>query len=191
MVKLRAFCISGMASHITMAARAADAFGNVDGMVEVGVVRQVADPVPDEWLVLGQAAPDRCEQSSIRPYLRMARHACIGGRQSSICRCFHRGVTEATVDAETCDMMLMAERHRLFDRPTSVTQIVSTRPKPPPCGAGDHRAGETHENEFCNKVRSGWKDRGHLWREMCLRDWSPVLRRKTLRCQGSCPLSER
>jgi len=71
---------------VTVAARASDTFGNMDSVVEIDIVGQIIDAMPDEWRVRCEAVPDRCQQSCIGPDLRVAGHAGIGRRQPGIGR---------------------------------------------------------------------------------------------------------
>jgi len=78
-----------------------------------------------------------------------------------MCRSFHRGVAEPAVDAEAGDVMLMAERHRLIDRPADTSRVVHTRPQPPPGDSSTKQAREPNQHQFRDKVGAGTEDRCH------------------------------
>ena len=99
---------------IAVAAAAADAFGDMDRVVEVDVVGQPMHACPVQRLMLGQARAHWRQHRGIGEELRMTGHAGGGRRHAGESRCLDRGVAIATIDAEAADVMRVAERHRLM-----------------------------------------------------------------------------
>jgi len=128
-----------------MAGGAADAFGDVDAVVEIDIVGKVGDSSPDERLVGDEALAHRRKQLRIGPYLRMARHAGVGRRHSRIGRNLHGGVAEAAIDPETPNMMFVTERNRLLDRNAEATRGIAVGPKEPKAEAEDEQKGDKPE----------------------------------------------
>ena len=102
--------------QLPVARDAADAMIDVDAVVEKNEVGGLIDPVPAQRLVAGKAVPDRSEDGSIFPDLRMAGHARFGGGHAGEGRFFDGRMTEAAIEAQAEDMMFMAEGHRLGER---------------------------------------------------------------------------
>ncbi len=97
----------------TVTGIAADPLGDMNAVIEVDEVRKLVDARPLQRFAGAIAGAHGLEQLGIGPDLRMAVHAGLGGRNASEARGLHRSVTVATVDAQSGDMMLMAERDRL------------------------------------------------------------------------------
>ena len=79
------FVAEGHPIYLPVTIRAADAFGDMNGVVEIDVVWQIIDPVPDNRLVVDQAMSHGGQKPSVRPNLGVAghagvcrRHPCIG-----------------------------------------------------------------------------------------------------------------
>ena len=83
--------------YFAMTVRAADALGDVNAVVEINIVRQVVDPVPDDRLIVDKALPHRRQKRGVRPDLGMAGHAGGGRRQASAGRHLHRSMAEAAI----------------------------------------------------------------------------------------------
>ncbi len=88
----------GLARHRHGANRAvalgaADAFGDMDAVVEKDVVGERIDARPPDILVLGQALAHRRQHRRRGPELRMAGHAGLGRRHAGIARELDRGMT--------------------------------------------------------------------------------------------------
>src|SRR6185312_14165205 len=109
---------------------AADAFGDMDAVIEIDVVRQGVDALPAQRLMLREALPHRCQDESIRPDLRVAGHAGLGRRHAGIPCHLDRGVTVATIEAEAAHMMLVTERHRLRRRKADLVVVAHARYAP-------------------------------------------------------------
>ena len=84
------------------------------GVIEMDEIRQPVDARPDDRLSGGEAGAHRLEHLGVRPDLGVAVHAGLRRRDAGEVRGLDRGVAVAAVDAESADVMLMAERHRLL-----------------------------------------------------------------------------
>jgi hypothetical protein len=115
------------------------ALRDVDGVIEIHVVRQLVDSMPDERPIGCETVTHRREDRCVGPDLRMAGHAGISRRHACIAGCFDCGVTEATVDPQATDVMAVAEWNGLLDGPASMQTVVHTRQYPPPANAKRHR----------------------------------------------------
>jgi len=82
-------------------------------MVEIDIVWHVMNPIPDDGLVGLIAIPHQRQHGAIRPDLRMAGHAGVGGWHPGKGRILDAGMTIATVEAKCLDMVLMAKLDRL------------------------------------------------------------------------------
>src|SRR5258708_7721546 len=96
-----------------MAGVAADALVHVNAVIEENEVGKLIHPRPVQGLTGAVAGADWFEQLSVSPDLRMAVNAGLGGRNAGEARGLDRGMAVTAVDAESGDMMLVAERDRL------------------------------------------------------------------------------
>src|SRR5712691_4754981 len=92
-----------------MARHTANAFLYMDAVIEVDKIREVMDSDPGERCVGAQAGAHRFEHRALSPDLGVAVHTGLGGRNASHGGFLHRGVAVTAVDADTADVMLMAE----------------------------------------------------------------------------------
>src|SRR5712691_612043 len=92
---------------------AAHTFIDMNAVIEEDEVGKLVHPRPLQRLPRAVAGADRLQQFGIGPDLRMAVHASLGGRNTGEARGLDRGVAVAAVNAESGDVMLVAERHRL------------------------------------------------------------------------------
>src|SRR5205085_3922337 len=99
-----------------VAGDAAHALLHVDGMVEVGEVRELVDLVPDDGAIGEEALPDRRELGALVPDLRVAVEAQRGRRNPREVRFLHRRVAVAAVDPFVTDVVPVIELDRLIDR---------------------------------------------------------------------------
>ncbi len=97
----------------TVTGIAADAFSDVNAVIEINEVRKLVDARPLQRFAGTVAGAHGLEQLGIGPDLRMTVHAGLGGRNAGKARCLHRSVAVTAIDAKSSDVMLMAERHRL------------------------------------------------------------------------------
>ena len=98
----------------SVARGAADAFVDVDAVVEVHEIRQAVDAAPDDRRVRGVAGAHRLEHRGVGPDLCVAVHARLRRRDAGEVRGLDRGVAVAAVDAEARDVVLVAEGNRLL-----------------------------------------------------------------------------
>jgi hypothetical protein len=92
----------------------------------------------------------------------MAVHARLGGWNIRKRRVFDRGVAVTAVDAQSADVMLMAERHRLLDRnfgARSVGGCVQLRPRPNQEGDDEDAAKNAQTRK---SIRAVVENLGHL-----------------------------
>jgi len=100
----------------TVTSRAADAFGDVDAVIEIGEVGQIVDTIPFQGRIGCQAGTYGPEQRRFHPQLRVTSHAGLGRGHPGEARFFDRSVAVTAIDAVITDMMFVAERHRLLQR---------------------------------------------------------------------------
>ena len=93
---------------------AADAFGNMDTVIEVNMIRQLVHAIPFNGSISLVSVAHRCQQFAADPDLLMASHAGLDLRHPGIGRCLDGGVAVAAINAQCADVLLMAERHRLI-----------------------------------------------------------------------------
>src|SRR5579883_1097736 len=99
-----------------VAFRAADAFGDMDAVIEIDVVGETIDPGPAQRFPVSQALTYRREDRRIGPNLGMAGHAGFSRRNAGVLRRLNRRMAIAAVEPEAADMMLVAERDGLYRR---------------------------------------------------------------------------
>ena len=97
-----------------MAGGTPDSFVHVDFVIEVNEVGQIVDLDPGYGFTRCPAGPHRLQQGCVGPDLRVAIHAGLGGGDARVAGLLHRGVTVLALQSQAHDVMLMAERHRLF-----------------------------------------------------------------------------
>ncbi len=103
---------------------ATDAFGDVNVVAEVDVLRQPRDPMPAQGGVLGQAATDRREHRCVGPDLRVTGHAGMRRRQTGARPLGDARMAVAAVDAQCADMVFMTERDRLRRRMNARAGVI-------------------------------------------------------------------
>ena len=140
---------------------APDTLCDVDGVVEVYVIRQVVDAVPDERCIVGKTVTYWRQDRCIRPDLRMARHAGIGRWHARVAGSLDRCVTEATVEPEAVDMVLVTERDRLLHSPVGVKAIVHPWPEPPPGNAKRRKKYQANQRHPDDSIGSRGEDCRH------------------------------
>jgi hypothetical protein len=92
-----------------MITRTADTLVDVNAVVEVDETRKVLNAPPANRLPGAIALADRGEHVAADPDLRMAVHACLGGRNASIAGYLDERMAIPAIDAEDTDMMLVTE----------------------------------------------------------------------------------
>ena len=96
-----------------VATGASDALVHVNLVIEVDVVRQVVDADPVDGCSGRPALTNRLEELSVRPDLRMAVDAGLGGGDTGVARLLHGRVTVLALQAQTLDVVFVAKRNRL------------------------------------------------------------------------------
>ncbi len=97
-----------------VASGAANALTDVNAVIEIDKVGHSVHAAPLDGFVIAVAGANRLEHRAVHPYLRVARHAGLRWRHSSIRRGFNRGVAIAAIQTKFADVMFVAERHRLI-----------------------------------------------------------------------------
>src|SRR5579863_538999 len=140
---------------------AADAFGDVNAVIEINEIGKLVDARPLQRLAGTVAGAHRFEQLGIGPDLRVAIHAGLGWRNTGETRGLNRSVAITAIDAESGDVMLMAEWDRLRLAHSGVGHVggsLNDVKNPPQCrndkhGAKNGGAGQT--------IRAAMKDLRH------------------------------
>src|SRR5882724_1024800 len=83
-------------------------------MIEMNEIGQAMNARPDDRPPACEAGPHGLEHVGIGPDLGVTVHAGLCRRESGKVGCFDRGVAVSAIDTESCDVMLMTERHRLL-----------------------------------------------------------------------------
>src|ERR1022692_1288798 len=97
-----------------MTRRASHALVDVNTVIEIDKIGDLVYAIPFNRAVAAETGAHRLERRRIGPNLGMASHAGLGRRNPREGGGFHRRVAEAAIDAQSADVMLVAERHRLF-----------------------------------------------------------------------------
>jgi hypothetical protein len=106
-----------------VAGYAGDAAIDVDRVIEEHIVGQLGDAIPDHRPAARRAFAQRREHRRMGPDLRMAGHADMSRGKARMRARFDRGMTEAAIDPEAGDVMLVAERHELVGRPADLALV--------------------------------------------------------------------
>src|SRR5262245_19263674 len=104
------------AVHLAVAGRATNAFVHVNAVVEVHVVRQIVDASPLNRASRAEALAHGFEKRTVRENLRMAVHACLGGRNPGEPRLLDGGVAVPAVDPVAANVPLVTELNGLIAR---------------------------------------------------------------------------
>jgi hypothetical protein len=117
--------------HASMAGFAAKPFVHVNAVIEINELRQIVHARPFKRLARAVALPYCFQDGSNGPHLRVAIHACLCGWKARKGSRLNSRVTVTAINAQTADMVLMAERHWLL--PGNVLHCFIRR-------SHDHRA---------------------------------------------------
>ena len=109
--------------HRPMAGGAADAFLNVDAMIEEDKIRSLIDALPMNRLARGEALANGRSHRRVFPHLRVAGHAGFGWRHAGEGGFFDRCMAIAAIQPETGHVVFMAERGRLSQRHVDAGRI--------------------------------------------------------------------
>jgi len=119
--------------HASVAGFTADAFVDVDAVIEVDKVGKIVYSIPPKGLVLTQARTDGFEHFAVSPDLLVTIHARRCWRNTRKGAHFNGVVAIPAVDPESAHMMRMTERNRLIKRDSfvgNVRRINGSRPTP-------------------------------------------------------------
>jgi len=151
----------------SMARRAADAFVDVNAVVEVDVIGQAVHLHPLNRLVGTVTLAHGFQIADVAEQHGMTIHAGLGWRNTRVRRRFHAGMTVAAINAVIANMMFVAELQRLVSRDAFVGNV--RRP-------GDHQYSgesqvrENHQREHRktrNQICTAVKNLGHV--KICAR----------------------
>ena len=148
-------------AHRAVAGRAADAFCDVNRMIEIGVIGQPVYFVPCDRLVVGKAPPDGLQHFRVGIELRVAGHTGVGGRNAGNGRPLDSGVTVAAVHAEAADMMFVAEGNRLRQRDVLIRNVRG--PHDPVCNRDGKKRNDRDrdEHDAGDRIRGGSENLHH------------------------------
>jgi len=99
---------------LAVTGRAADALGNMDTMIEIGVFRQIVYAGPFYRLIVTKTRPDGFEIRAVGPDLSVAVHAGLGRRHPGRSRGLNRRMTISAIYTVIPRMVLMAKLHGLL-----------------------------------------------------------------------------
>src|SRR5208282_130175 len=105
---------------------AANALIDVNAVIEIDEVGELVDSRPLQRLAGAVAGADRFQERRVGPDLRVAVHAGLGGRNAGEARSLDRRVAIAAVNAESGDVMLVAEGHGLWLAHSSIGDVRRT-----------------------------------------------------------------
>ena len=69
-------------AHVSVTAKATDAFVDMDAVIEVDVVRQVVNTIPTQRLTISKTIPHWSQHGRLIPEFAMTVHANLGRRQT-------------------------------------------------------------------------------------------------------------
>ena len=156
---------------------AADALGEVNRVVEVGVVRDVVDFVPNDRRILFPTRPHRLKGFAAAPHCLVTIHARLRGGNSRNGGCFHRRMAIAAIDSELGVVVFVAERDRLFDhfaRPGRVIRPVKGGQRNAGARSAQWQSDEQHPHDRVVPFR---EKLGHF----CLRGYTSRIAKCRLR----------
>ena len=148
--------------HASVAARASNAFIDMNAVIEINKPGQIMDAVPRDGLSRPVTRADRLEHRAVNPDLGVTAHAGVcrrnPGKRTRLDRC----MTVPAVNAELAGVVLMAKLDRLFSRYTYVRGVPGAfeghnQPDPSSCQQEDHS-----EADQSNRIRRTRKYLGHL-----------------------------
>ena len=125
----------------------ANAFVEVNTVIEVGKIREIIHSGPGDGLPRPETVPHGGEEGTFSPDIGVTLHTGFGGRHTSKDADFHGGVTIAAVNTKLTHMMLMAELHWLLARYTLFSGIagpVQCRHEPEQPSQHKHRSQNAH-----------------------------------------------
>jgi len=150
--------------HLTdrpVARHTANAFLDVDTVIEIDEIGQIIDAIPCQRLATAPTLPYRLQHGTGRMNLRVTGHAGFRRRNAGKSTFLHRGVTVAAVDAELGDVVLVTERHGLLDddaRPGHVRRALKGAEQPHDRAGDENRA---EDADLRDRIGAGMKDLRH------------------------------
>src|SRR5437764_3962131 len=147
--------------HRSVAHIAADTLGDVNTVVKEYEVRQRVNARPLERFPRAITGAYGLEQGCIGPDLRVAVHAGFGRRNSGETRVLDRGMAIATVNAESGDVMLMAEWNRLRLPHTFVGHVRRALDGVPYPNQRGHDENGAENSSAGQRIRAAMKDLRH------------------------------
>ena len=146
---------------LSVAGGAADAFVDVDAVIEVDEIREVVDTCPFHGGLGAPAFADRLKHGCVGPDFRVAGHAGLGGWNAGEAGIFHGRMAIATIKTKAFDMVFMTERDGLIDGDASVGEPGRALDR---CANPTERAQEENAAEDARlgeRVHAGMKYLGH------------------------------
>jgi len=152
----------------SMASRALHSLMYMDAVIEIDKIRQIVDPRPLERAIFAIARPHRLQRRAIRPYLRVAVHAYLRGRDAGEGALLHRCVTVPAVNTNSGYVMLVTERYRLIAHDARFGKVRRTD-----YYAGHSRQGRNYENraedaDTRQRIRTAVKNLSHNYSSAAL-----------------------
>jgi len=102
--------------ELPVAGGAADAFGDVNAVIEENKIWRVVNAIPTQRGLLVVTISDRRQQGGVFPNLAVARHTGFRGWHPGKGGLFDACVAVAAVNSQAVDMMLVTEGRRLIQR---------------------------------------------------------------------------
>src|SRR5882672_6366780 len=110
-----------------MTSRTADAFIDMNRVIEIGEVRQIMHAYPFQRLAVFEAIAHRLEIRTVGPNLFVAIHTDRSRRHSGRGRCLHTRMAITAIDAVITDVVLMTELNWLLALDVSARIPASAR----------------------------------------------------------------
>ena len=147
--------------HRPVAHVATDSLGDMNAVVKKHEVGKRVDSRPLQRLARTIAGAYGLEQGCIGPDLRVAVHAGFGRRNSGETGVLDRGMAIATVNAESGDVMLMAEWNRLRLPHTFVGHVRRALYGVPYPNQSGHDENGAENSSAGQRIRAAMKDLRH------------------------------
>jgi len=148
--------------YLAVAGRAANAFVNVNAVIEINVVRQPMYAHPFNRFIGSIAFPNGLEISGIVEQNRMAVHARFRRRNSRGGGGLNRGMTIAAIDTIIADVMFVAELNRLLAGDVLVRQIGSARQTHDGAKPQGSEQRAKKDTDLGDKIRAAVKNLSHV-----------------------------
>jgi hypothetical protein len=146
----------------TVAGVAANAFIDVNAVIEKDEVGELVHPRPLQRFSRLVAGADWFEQLRVGPDLRVAVHAGLGGRNASERRSFHARVTVPAIDPVVSNVVLVAELNRLTPRHALIGDVGRSGDDENRRQCNSPKNGHSQQAGSGDKVRTAVKDLCHV-----------------------------